>query len=350
MREYDIVTNPIELFAGTTNTTSPVYTEAVKTIENKSAKSMGYIKNFMTSIEKVSSGMRDEKVSSSKGNVANFSGYKNIKAGLDFLTTNIPSQAIVKDLKDILRALETNRTQYIDGYSKQVRIIILEYEASLYMLVSGISFALANCTDIQQTGTKVTVVKKAGWDKGIITKTINELGRELNTKDHRNYLENLLKAKDIAKVSTKVESVSFTEATVGDTMELVKALYSGAGKAAAITTNVFKSVYKSMFGILPLIRSALYLRYKRKADTILALEDQIQFVEMNIDQLKNIKTMDEGKKAEIIKKQQAVIEAYRKKSEKLRAELIETEKDAAVALNDDDSNIKKDSSDDFILD
>ena len=37
MREYNIITNPIELFAGTTNTTSPVYTEAVKTIENKSS-------------------------------------------------------------------------------------------------------------------------------------------------------------------------------------------------------------------------------------------------------------------------------------------------------------------------
>ena len=350
MREYDIVTDPVKFFAGTDNRTSPVYIEAAKTVETKTPKSMGYIKNFVSSIERLTNGMKDDKVSKSKGNITTFTGYKNINAGLDFLSTHLRGDSIVTDLKNILRALESNQNHYIDGYSKQVRIIVLEYEASVYMLVTGISFALASYTDIKIEGKKVTIIRKAGRDKGIITKTIHELGRELNTKNHQNYLIDLIKGKSITGVSTKVESVSYTEAAVGDTMELIGSLYNGGKQAIQLASSMFRTLYRTMFGILPLIRSALYLRFKRKADTILALENQIQFIEMNIDQLKNIKTIDEAKKAEIIKKQQAVIEQYRKKSEKLRAQLIETEKEAAVAINQEDHDIKKDSSDDFILD
>ena len=354
MSEYKITTNPIEFFSGTTNIVSSAYTEAVAMLENVNVKSMSYLKNFVTSIEDLASreGVRDERLSKSKGNVQKFSGYNNIKVGLDFLSKNIPNEELIKNLKDILRALETNQTSYIDGYSKHIRIIILEYEASLYMLVTGISFALASYTDIQQNGAQVKIVKKSGGkDKGVIAKTIRELAKELNTKDHTKYLEELVKAKDSVAVSTKVESVAFTEAAVSETIDLIKSIWNGLGAAKTIGTSLFKMLYRTMFGIIPLIRSALYLKYKRKADTILSLEEQIQFIEMNIDQLKNIKTMDETKKAEIIKKQQAVIEAYKKKSEKLRAELIETEKEAVVAIKENDPVIKKkDPADDFILD
>lgn len=353
MNEYEIITNPIEFFSGTTNTTSPVYTEAVAILENVNSKSIGYLKNFVTSIEDVASkeNVKDERISKSKGNIQKFSGYNNIKVGLDFLSKNIPNEEIIKNLKDILRALEANQTSYADGYSKQIRLIILEYEASVYMLVTGVSFALVSYTDIQQNGAQVKIVKKAGGkDKGIITKTIRELAKELNTKDHRKYLDELVKAKDNVPTSTKMESVAFTEAAVSETIDLIKSLSGGVGKAMSIGKNIFKMLYRTMFGIIPLIRSALYLKYKRKADTIISLEEQIHFIEMNIDQLRNIKTMDEKKKAEIIKKQQAVIEAFRKKSEKLRAELTETEKEAAVAIKENDPEIKKDSGDDFILD
>ena len=354
MKEYEIITNPIEFFAGTTNRTSPSYMEAVTFLENTTPKSMGYLKSFITSIENIASNksVTDTRVSQSKGNIQKFSGYNNIKSGLDFLTTNVPGESIVKALKDILKALESNQTLYSDAYGKHIRIIVLEYETSVYMLVTGISFALANYTDIQQTGAQVKIVKKAGGkDRGIISKIIHELGKELNTKDHRKYLDELAKAKDHVPTSTNLESVAFIESAIGETIDLVRSIMGGLGKTLELGTNMAKSIYRTMFGILPLIRSALYLRYKRKADTIISLEEQMNFIEMNIEQLKNIKTMDEGKKNEIIKKQQAVIEAFRKKSEKLRAELTETEKDAADAINENDTIIKKESpDDDFILD
>lgn len=354
MKEYEIITNPIEFFSGTTNRTSPSYMEAVAVLESATTKSMGYLKNFMTSIESIASNssVTDSRITQSKGNIQKFSGYNNIKVGLDFLTTNVPGEAIVKDLKEILRGLESGQTAYSDSYAKHIRVVTLEYEASVYMLVTGISFALASYTDVQQVGSQVKIIKKAGGkDKGVITKTVHELGRELNTKDHRKYLDGLVNAKDNVPTSTKVESVAFTEAAVSETIDLIKSIVGGVGKSFEVGSKLFKVIARNMFGILPLIRSVLYLWYKRKANAIISLEEQIQFIEMNIDQLKNIKTIDESKKGEIIKKQQAVIEAFRKKSEKLRAELTETEKEAATAMNENDVEIKKDSSDDdFILD
>jgi hypothetical protein len=354
MNEYNIITNPIEFISGTTNTTHPLYVEAVKDIESGTPKAMGYLKNFLTSIESVASknNMRNgDNISRSKGNIQKFSGYNNIKVGLNFLTSHLPGAEIVKNIKTIVGALETCSTQYIEAYNKNVRLITLEYEASLYMVVTGISFAMASYTDIQQNGAIVKVIKKPGGkDKGVIAKTISEMAKELITKDHKKYLEELLRIKDNAPTSTKLEAVSFTEASIMDSIELVKMIGTGIGKTFIAGRSAAKILYRTMFGILPLIQSALYLKYKRKADSIISLDEQIQFIEMNIDQLKNIKTMDETKKAEIIKKQQAVIEAYRKKSEKLRAELTETEKDAADAINQDSSEVKKDTSDDFIFD
>lgn len=348
---YNIVTNPIEFFSGTTNTTSPAYIEAVAIVENASPKSMGYMKNFVKSIEQFAQKSSDQKIAQSKGDIEKFSGYKNVRLGLEFLSSNVPGEEIVKNLKTMLSAIESNRNQYVDAYTKQIRILTVEYEASVYMLVTGISFAMASYTDIQQNGAQVKIVKKAGgMDKGVITKIIAGLAKELGSKDHRKYLEELIKAKDHVQVSTKLESTDFMESAVGDTMDLMAVVVGGAIKGFSMGKNIIRTVYNSMFGIIPLIRSVLYLRYKRKADTILALDEQIQFIQMNIDQLKNIKTMDETKKAEIIKKQQAVIEAFRKKSEKLRAELIETEKEAAVAIKKDDPTIKKDPGDDFIFD
>ena len=354
MNEYEIITNPIEFFAGTMNRTSPAYMEAVVFLEKATPKSMGYLKSFMTSIETMASNknVADARVTQSKGNIQKFSGYNNIKVGLDFLTTNASGESIVKDLRDVLKALEANQTAYADAYSKHVRVIVLEYETSVYMLVTGISLAIVSYTDIIQSGSQIKIVKKAGGkDKGVIGKIVKELGKELNTKDHTKYLNELTKAKDNVATSTNLESVAFTEAAVAETMDLIKSILGGFGKSFEIGKSMVKIIYRTMFGILPLIRSALYLKYKRKADTIISLEEQINFIGINIDQLKNIKTMDESKKGEIIKKQQAVIEAFRKKSEKLRAELTETEKEAAVAISQNDVVIKKGSpDDDFILD
>lgn len=353
MYEYEFVTDPVELLAGTSNTISPLYTEAAKIVEGSSDKSMKYFKSLIKSIENVAARSNNEKIANSKGNIERFSGYDNIVSGLDFLSKHIPGENILKDLKNILNGLRSNRTLYVDGYDKHIRLITLEYETSVYMLVTGIVFSISSYVDFKQNNEKINIVKKSnGKDKGVIKKTINGLAKELNTTNHKNYLSELLKAKDHV-VSTKVESVSYIESVVGETIDLISSITGGVFKAYKTGKNIFGTLYKTVFGIIPLIKSALYLWYKRKGDTIVALEEQIHFIQLNIEHLQNMKNMDENKKKIIIKKQEAVIEAFRKRCEKLRAELIDTEDNAAAALSEDDTKTKREvnnNDDDFILD
>ena len=62
--EYDIRTNYLEIVAGTNNTLDPAYKEAADNIANDNTKSIGYLKNFITSIEKIASqpSVKDERI------------------------------------------------------------------------------------------------------------------------------------------------------------------------------------------------------------------------------------------------------------------------------------------------
>lgn len=96
-----------------------------------------------------------------------------------------------------------------------------------------------------------------------------------------------------------------------------------------------------MFGIIPLIRSCIYLKYKKKADTIAALEAQAAFIDRNIEQLENRTNMDPAKKETIIKKQKAAAEGARKRAAKLRAQLLETEKDSSKSMKERNKDISR---------
>ena len=341
MENYDITFNPVEIISGTSNTTSPLYIEAAKSIESDTPKGMEHLKNFITSVEKVASAgnVPDSRLSSTKGNIKNFQGYENIQSAIEFLSKNLSGVKVLKDLIDIHNALEGNQAQYVEGYSRNIRLIVLEYESALYMLVTGLSHTIATHIDIVQTGTQIAVRKKAGSSGGVITKTIAGLASKLKEKSHKEYLNHLIKAKGGSP--KKEEAITESIKTVGATLDLLSSLWDGVTKLGTLTKNIFIGLKRTMFGILPLIRSVLYLRYKKKADTVLALEQQIHFIKLNIEQLKNIKTMDEGKKKEIIKKQQAVIEAYQKKAEKLRAELTEGEKEASESIKKENPSMGK---------
>ena len=324
MSMYDINLNYLNILAGTSNTITKAYKEASENIGNDNVKAMGYLKNFITSIESLASkdSVKDERISASKGNIKQFKGYDNIKVALEFLDKNLKGTDLLKELHDIHDALVNCTTQFTAGYERGVRIIVLEYENALYMLVTGLSMLMATRVDVIQNGTSVKIQKKSGTDMGVMAKTIRELAKQMSSKNHKEYLEELLKGKEELKInvdSVKVqkESTSFTESSVSDTIDLI--------------TSIFQNVKKL-----------------GKADTILALEQQILFISQNIEQLQNMKTMDPAKKAEVIQKQKAVIEQYKKKAEKLRARLCETEKEAATEINKEDPNLKN-VDDEFVL-
>jgi hypothetical protein len=368
--DYTVNHNPVEIVAGTSNTTSPVYLEAAKILGGSENKSMGYLKNFVTSMEQAASKAgSDSRISSSRGTISKFSKYKDLQDGLKLLQDNFGSLPFVKNLQTLHNAVVSNQSQYSDGYDKGIRLMILEYESAVYLLITGVSFAIANYMDVKITGTKMVIAKKSGADSGIIVKTVADMASKLSAKDHKGYLDTLIKAKEAKPLrddkpaelpkeddkkdekEIKESAEYLIEAGVGDTVELVFGLAKGVGKIAGLTKNLFLTVKRTAFGIIPLIRSIMYLKYKKKADTVLSLEQQMQFVRMNIEQLQNIKGMDENKKKDVIKRQEAQIEAYRKKAEKLRAELSETEKEVQTAVAADNTAVKKaPATDDFVLD
>ena len=345
---YTISNDYFELVSGTKLFTSPVYKEAVENAEKGTSAGVSKLRKFLNSIDNLAKkpSVKDNRISSSKGNIKNFSGYEDIKHAIEFLNKNLSGVSEVKDCVKVFDALENWTSLYQEAYDKDVRIVVLEYENAVYMLCTSLSSIIATNIDVVSNGTEIRIQKKSASTHGVIQKTMKDLATQLGNRDHKGYLEEMIKV----HVEDLKESV-LTEGTVGDVAEVLHIIGSGVSAAAKIGytgVEFFKKVKKSLFGIIPLIRSVIYLRYKKKADTIVALEEQMVFVSRNIEQLENMKNMDPTKKAIIIKKQKAYIEAYRKKSEKLRAELMETEKQATQELDKDNESIKE-KDDDLVL-
>lgn len=357
---YDICTNYVEIIAGTSNHYDKAYTEAFKNITASNAKSKKYIENFVKSIEDINKkGGKDPRIISTKGNIKSFQGYDNINNAIKFLTKNAPKVDGIKELTILKTSLEKLQPLYSEAYTKQIRVITLEYETALYMLVSGLALIIATNVDVVDSNNKIIVQEKTGTTHGIILKTCKSYARELSAPKHKDYLEGLIKINS-DKSFTMKES-TFTESAVGvvaDTVNLLDNVCNHINTLVIAGRNVIATVKNTVFGIVPLIRCGLYIRYKKKADTILALEEQMVFIQQNIEKLEKRTNIEPEKKADIIKKQQAYIEAYRKKAEKLRAQLSETEKEAATEIAKDDSTIGDTSTssnsssnddDDFIL-
>ena len=343
---YTVNHDPIALLSGTDNVYHKIYTEAAEITKEDTPAAMKYIKKFIDTIEKISKDKAyDKRISDSKGNITKFIGYENIKDAILFLNSNLGKINIVKNLKTLDNKLHEYQDYYISGYDKQISIIKLEYESALFLLVSGLSFTIANFINIEQNGKEIKIKQKSGKESGLLFKSINDLVKQMDGKNHKDYLAALVKAKENKSMNESV----FTEAEGGDLWMIIKDLTKVGPKLIKTGIKIFNLLKNNLFGIIPLIRTIIYLHYKKKADTINALEEQVFFVTKNIEQLKKI-PMNSDKKETIIKKQEAYIRAYQNKAEKLRAQLVETEKDAAVALNRDKDDLKKDSpstNDDF---
>lgn len=352
MNNYKMSNDFFEIIAGTTNKLHPAYMEAAKNVDANTPKGLGYIKNFIKSIENIANkdSVKDERITKSRGNIHSFIGYGDIKVSMDFLKKNLKGVAIVDNLATILNTLEKYQPQYTEGYEKNIRLVVLEYESAVDLLVTGLALTMAENIDVEQSDVTIKVKKNKSNSSGVIHKTITDLSKQLNDKQHKKYLEEMIKSKEYAKVNTDIkESTTFMEAGVADTIELIDIMMTNIGKIGHYTLSIVRTIKNSLFGIVPLIRSCLYLRYKKKADTILALEQQAEFVEQNIERLQNRTNIDPKEKAVIIKKQKATVEAYKKKAAKLRAQLSDGEREASAAIQKEDPELKKTNDDDFIL-
>jgi hypothetical protein len=173
---------------------------------------------------------------------------------------------------------------------------------------------------------------------------ISKYSAQLKQSNHKKYLQQLNNEKDKVEVNTNIN-----EGAVADFFDAATSIFNIAGNIVSGGVNLFVYVKNTVFGIVPLIRSVVFLKYKAKADTIVSLQNQIASLEQNINRLENKTAMDPKKKEVIVKKQRAYIEAYKKKAAKLLAELTEGEKDAAVALKEDNKKIEQETKDDDIV-
>ena len=342
MKDYYISTDAVEIISGTSSHLSPLYKEAAKAVEEDYDKSTKYLKNFIKSIEQANTKKKvDVKISSTKGNIRKFSGYDSIKTVLEFLKKELKNP-LINDLATILQALESCQNEYSDGYSKKIKLVVIEYECAVDLLVTGITFIFASDLELKIEDSKIVVGKKTSTDYGVIAKIIKELAKQLKSNSHKAYLQKL--TGNVGETHIEEGSIGDTLRGTGDILDIVSYIGRGIGKIGEGILGAYRTLKNTMFGIIPLIQCCLYLRYKRKADTVLELEEQAAYIQLNINQLKNI----DSKKNEIfIKKQEAVVERLQKKSEKLRAELVETEKATSTELKKEQPNVNDGSSGDL---
>lgn len=352
-KEYlDMPTDFFEIVCNTTNTLHPVYQEAANDTVNGTDKGMAYLKNFMNSIDKISKNNKDKRITDSRGNIKHINCYDSLEYILGFLKKRMPINDTIKNIQIVHDKLIEFQPLYTEAYDKNINIIQLEYESFAYALISVTSLVVSECIEFDFDNDKCRISSFKKLHAGPFQKVIKEAAKHLKDGTHKNYLERLIEASDEVPVS-KTESAVFNEDgnVVTATINLATTIFNHVGKLAKLGKQAVTSIFRTVFGIVPLIRSICYLHYKKKADTIASLEEQAAFLQQNIDRLNKITTMDPNKKANIIKKQQAQVRAYIKKAEKLRAEFVETEKDAVKEQKAEDPKMKDTSNpdDDFVL-
>lgn len=332
------------IVSGNVSPYSRVYREAAEETENKTPKGMARLKAFAGDIEKVSSKstVRDSRITASRGNLEKFSAYDSIQSSISFLQKNLSTIELLPELVTIRDEIMNCSQEFQDGYTQKCKLVQLEYESAVFLLVTGLSLTMAAGMDVQSNGTEIRIVKKQIKSNGSTVKMVKDLAKIYDGKDHRQYLKAVLKAgKEPAPVNEAGEVLGVIQ-VVDSIMGHLHTIVRGAG-------NIFRVAKNTALGIIPLIRSIMYHHYQKKADAVANLELQAALLEENMAILNNRTNVDPEKKKEILEKQQAYVEKYRKKAEKIRAQICEMEKDAVTEMKKNEPSIQNASGDDFVL-
>lgn len=349
MYSKEITFDPIELYTEATSRTSPIYMEAVKDFSKYGEKGKALVQSFLKSIKQKLYGKKyspvEKEVSKSIGNIDDLKHLGTIETALTLMKGVPDAKTVSQDIQTVMRVLKKNKSLYEEGYRKKIELVTIEYENAAYMIISASMYAMALYYHIEFSNGKLRITHNTisrNNNGGVFFKTLNELAKQLSSKDHDTYLKSLLDVIDDVPVDThsdvKTEAVV---SSVREAIDLIDAIFNGIGKAAKYGYGILSGIWKTLFGILPLMRTITYLRLKHKANQVISLEEQVRMIQENINQLNKEKVTDPEKKKIIIAKQQAYIDAYNKKCEKLRAELMVTEKEAVDAMNKNKGEIKE---------
>lgn len=404
-----------EIYAGTSNHLDPVFIEASKENLTKNDKMINRLGRMMASYEKFYGAKKGstkpqadkdmELIAKSKGDIDKISDGK-FKKELDklFNITSLlaPGGAFINSIKnridykvleyiyttlgetkEVIEYIKKYKSYYEKSYDKKITLINQEYECSCMIAMLAMLYGVVQANSVfasekylkdteekwTNAWTNVLHDKNIKYDRNkahkqskVISKIIHDLLKELKTSTHVKYLEVMIKAKDNKPIKEAYEIDSMlTESSVGEIAMAINAIRTSLWGIFKYGKDIIETVIHTIIGIVPLIRSIIFLNYKKKVDAINRLEEQIVYLEMNINQLKNVRTGNKKEVAhrnEIIKKQTAVLEQMRKKAYKMKEEfdLLEDEveedinKSNAELKNDSTSTASSSSDDDFVLD
>ena len=89
---------------------------------------------------------------------------------LDFLNKNLGKVRGVGDCQDMYDILVKYQPQFTEAYEKKMRLVMLEYESAVYMLVTNLSMILANNMEVVSNGTEIRIKAKSEETFGTIPK------------------------------------------------------------------------------------------------------------------------------------------------------------------------------------
>lgn len=323
------------------------YTEASVDVKALGGKLLKLIKNLTRKIVSKFTTKKLTKVDSdiraSKGNIDNFKNIAELETSIRVLKEMKQATAnkVADSIQGGVSVLRSYKQYYENAYSKQSDLIIMEYECTVYVMYTSAQYALACYYNLDSNIAKQGSKEKYAEHGGLIFDTLHRMVEKLKDKDHSTYL------KEIVKISENmVLPVHENAAVVTMMTNNISQIFDSLGTILKTGKNIFTIVKRTLFGIIPLIQCIVAIRYRRKVNTIMELDEQIRLIERNMEQLKNRKNIDDDKKEEILKKQQASVDELRKKSEKLRAQLIDTEKEAAEDVEKDTKDSKEDTKND----
>lgn len=404
-----------EICAGTSNHLDPVFIEASKENLTNNNKMLDRLGRMMASYEKFYGAKKGsiksqvdkdmEAIIKSKGDIDKIWGgkFKKLLDGsFNAISSLAPGGAFIniiknkinyKELEYVHKTLEETKgvveyirkykSYYEKSYDKKITLINQEYECSCVIVALGMLYGVVQANSIiasekslkdmenilTDVGANMTHDKNVKYDKNkarkqskVIGGIIRDLLKELKSSTHVKYLEVMIKAKDNKPIKESYEIDSMlAESSVTEIAMAINTIRESLWGIFKYGTDIVNTVIRTITGIVPLIRSIIFLNYKKKVDAINNLEEQIEYLEMNINQLKNVKTGNKKEVAhrtEIIKKQSAIIEQMKKKAYKMKEEfgLLEDEveedinRSNAELKNDSISPISSSSDDDFVLD
>lgn len=320
----------VEYFDLTDRATSRILTHLNEDAQNTvlSALASKLYDNMMKKCDDIDYG----EIPATKGDVTKLSKYDVMKDTLktmhDLLKEYKQDTGPVDELTVALSNLEARKDLFERAYKYNSEMPMMIYCNVTYGIIVGITFMIASCIEfIKDPGTTTfrMSIDKVAYAKSkdhLIYQSIKKFNKSCEKREFDKAMEAIMK--------TQIKGVKESTVQLDEGLVL-----TAAGIAAAIVASII--------GIVMVLRELIFFYYWLRVELSDLYELQANIGMINIYNLQKDNTFNEKKKAEIIKKQMAQVEKFRKLSDKfavqmkkaeVKAEQEKKENDKKMTIND----------------